>query len=159
MTWCREKKYWLSSQTVETNIAFGQNQWWLPLVHFKQYRQCTMCSVNDLFHISRTGLEEEDPVFVICHINVLEGSFSDYLTKSPHFAHDKTKGQRFEPSTSNTLGTIWKSLIALVTKWFFIMVLIAYGKRYCILDLQRRFSFGTRDQSWSLKSFCVAEFY
>lgn len=75
-----------------------------------------MCSVNDLFHISRTRLEEEDPVFVICHINVLEGSFSDYLTKSPHFAHDKTKGQRFEPSTSNTLGTISKSLIALVTK-------------------------------------------
>ena len=28
-----------------------------------------------------------------------------------------------------------------------------------IHDLQRRFSFGTRDQAWSLKSFCVAEFY
>ena len=27
-----------------------------------------------------------------------------------------------------------------------------------ILDLKRRFSFGTRDQAWSLKSFCVAEF-
>ena len=26
-----------------------------------------------------------------------------------------------------------------------------------IHDLQRRFSFGTRDQAWSLKSFCVAE--
>ena len=58
------------------------------------------------FTLDRAGLEGEDPVFVICPINVLEGSFSDYLAKSLHCAHDKTKGQRFEPSTSNTLGTI-----------------------------------------------------
>ena len=25
-------------------------------------------------------------------------------------------------------------------------------------DLQRKLSFGTRDQAWSLKSFCVADF-
>ena len=37
---------------------------------------------------------------------------------------------------------------------------IAYGERCRIRDLWRkRFSFGTRDQAWSLKSFCVAEFY
>ena len=37
-------------------------------------------------------------------------------------------------------------------------LLIAYGVRCWIHDLQR-FSFGTRDQAWSLKTFCVAEFY
>ena len=38
--------------------------------------------------------------------------------------------------------------------------MIAYGERYQIRDLQRRkFSLGTRDQAWSLKNFCVAEFY
>ena len=38
--------------------------------------------------------------------------------------------------------------------------MLAYSDRYQIHDLQRRrFSFGTRDQAWSLKSFCVAEFY
>ena len=35
----------------------------------------------------------------------------------------------------------------------------AYGKRCQICDLQRRFTFKTRDQAWSLKSFRVAEFY
>ena len=35
----------------------------------------------------------------------------------------------------------------------------AYGEQYWICDLRRRFIFGTRDQAWSLKSFCVAEFY
>ena len=41
-----------------------------------------------------------------------------------------------------------------------LLLVIAYGKRCPIRDLQRRrFSFGTRDQAWSLKSFCVAEFY
>ena len=40
------------------------------------------------------------------------------------------------------------------------MVLIAYGEQCQIIDLwRRRFSFGTRNQAWSLKSFCVAEFY
>ena len=38
-------------------------------------------------------------------------------------------------------------------------VVIAYGEWCWIRDLQRRFSFRTRDQAWSLKSFCVAEFY
>ena len=38
-------------------------------------------------------------------------------------------------------------------------LVIAYGERCQIFDLQRRFSFGTRDQAYSLKSFCVAEFY
>ena len=37
--------------------------------------------------------------------------------------------------------------------------MIAYSEPCRICDLQRRFSFGARDQSWSLKSFCVAEFY
>jgi len=37
-------------------------------------------------------------------------------------------------------------------------VVVAYGERCQIRDLQR-FSFGTRDQAWSPKSFCVAEFY
>ena len=42
----------------------------------------------------------------------------------------------------------------------FFLLLIAYGEWCCIRDLQkRRFSFRTRDQAWSLKSFCVAEFY
>ena len=36
--------------------------------------------------------------------------------------------------------------------------LIAYGEQCWICDL-RRFNFGTRDQVWSLKSFCIAEFY
>ena len=41
-----------------------------------------------------------------------------------------------------------------------VMYVITYGERCQICDLQkRRFSFGTRDQAWSLKSFCVAEFY
>ena len=35
--------------------------------------------------------------------------------------------------------------------------LIAYGEQCWICDL-RRFNFGTRDQVWSLKSFCIAEF-
>ena len=35
--------------------------------------------------------------------------------------------------------------------------MIAYGKWCQIHDLQyRRFSFGTRNQAWSLKSFCIA---
>ena len=38
-------------------------------------------------------------------------------------------------------------------------VAIAYRKWCQIHDFQRRFSFGSRDQAWSLKSFCVAEFY
>ena len=37
--------------------------------------------------------------------------------------------------------------------------LIAYGERCQIHDLRRRFSFRTRDQTWSLKSFSIAEFY
>ena len=37
--------------------------------------------------------------------------------------------------------------------------MIAYGEWCQIPDLQRSFNFGTRDQAWSLKSFCVAEFY
>ena len=38
--------------------------------------------------------------------------------------------------------------------------LIAYHEWCWIRDLQRRkFNFRTRDQAWSLKSFCVAEFY
>ena len=42
----------------------------------------------------------------------------------------------------------------------FVLTLIAYGEQYGICDLWRRwFSFGTMDQAWSLKSFCVAEFY
>ena len=36
---------------------------------------------------------------------------------------------------------------------------IAYGVPCWIHNLQRRFSFSTRDQAWSLKSFCVGEFY
>ena len=36
---------------------------------------------------------------------------------------------------------------------------IVYREQCRILDLRRRLSFGTRDQAWSLKSFCVAEFY
>ena len=36
--------------------------------------------------------------------------------------------------------------------------LIAYGEWCWIRDLWRRFSFGTREQAWSLKSFCVLEF-
>ena len=37
-------------------------------------------------------------------------------------------------------------------------LLIAYGEWCWIHDLQIRFSFRTRDQAWSLKSFCVAKF-
>ena len=37
--------------------------------------------------------------------------------------------------------------------------MIAYGEQCKICDRWRRFSFGTRDQAWSLKSFCIAEFY
>ena len=38
--------------------------------------------------------------------------------------------------------------------------LIAYNEWCWVCDLQRRrFSFRTRHQAWSLKSFCVAEFY
>ena len=40
-----------------------------------------------------------------------------------------------------------------------IILLIGYGEQCQIPDLQRRFTFGTSDQAWSLKSFCVAEFY
>ena len=36
--------------------------------------------------------------------------------------------------------------------------MIAYGEQCRIHDLQRRFSFGPRDQAWSLKSFRAAEF-
>ena len=38
--------------------------------------------------------------------------------------------------------------------------MIVYGELCQILDIQRKkFSFRTRDQPWSLKSFCVAELY
>ena len=40
-----------------------------------------------------------------------------------------------------------------------LMLVIAYSKRCRICDLQRRFTFGTGDQAWSLKSFRVAEVY
>ena len=38
------------------------------------------------------------------------------------------------------------------------MVLIAYSERCWILDLRRRFSFRTKDQSWSLESFVSQSF-
>ena len=38
-------------------------------------------------------------------------------------------------------------------------IMIAYSEQCQICDLLRRFSFGMRGQAWSLKSFCVAEFY
>ena len=41
----------------------------------------------------------------------------------------------------------------------YVMILVAHGEWCPICDLRRRFSFGTRDQAWSLKSFCIAEFY
>ena len=42
----------------------------------------------------------------------------------------------------------------------FMVVLIAYGEWCRICDLRRRrFSFRIRNQAWSLKSFCVVEFY
>ena len=37
--------------------------------------------------------------------------------------------------------------------------MIAYGEWCKIHDIQRRFSFGIKDQAWSLKSFCEAEFF
>ena len=37
--------------------------------------------------------------------------------------------------------------------------MIAYGEQCRIRDVWRRFSVSTRDQAWSLKSFCVANFY
>ena len=40
-----------------------------------------------------------------------------------------------------------------------VWIVIVYGERCQICDLWRRFSFRTRDQAWSLKNFCVAEFY
>ena len=40
-----------------------------------------------------------------------------------------------------------------------ILILKAYGEWCWIHDLQRKFSFRTRDQAWSLKNFFVAEFY
>jgi len=46
---------------------------------------------------------------------------------------------------------IWSDLMCIL--------LIAYNEWCWIHDLWRRFSFGTRDQAWSLKSFCAAEFY
>ena len=39
------------------------------------------------------------------------------------------------------------------------ITLIAYSEWCRICDLQRRLSFMTRDQAWSLKNFCVTEFY
>ena len=39
-------------------------------------------------------------------------------------------------------------------KW----LLISYGEWCQICDLLRRFNFGTRDQAWSLKSFCISQF-
>ena len=38
------------------------------------------------------------------------------------------------------------------------VLLIAYSE-WCRIRDFRRFSFQTRDQAWSLKSFCVTEFY
>ena len=38
-------------------------------------------------------------------------------------------------------------------KW----LLISYGERCQICDLLRRFNFGTRDQAWSLKRFCISQ--
>ena len=37
--------------------------------------------------------------------------------------------------------------------------MIDYREQCRIRDLQRRFNFGTRDQTRSLKSFCIAKFY
>ena len=45
---------------------------------------------------------------------------------------------------------LWKILKEMV---------IGYSEWCQILDLQSKFSVGTRDQARSLKSFCVAEFY
>ena len=40
------------------------------------------------------------------------------------------------------------------------MGVVAYSEQCQICELQkRRFSFGTRDQAWSLKNLCVAGFY
>ena len=51
------------------------------------------------------------------------------------------------------LAILWNSAFS----WVY---LIAYGEQCRIHDFwRRRFNFRTRDQAWSLKSFCVAEFY
>ena len=42
---------------------------------------------------------------------------------------------------------------------FLDVLLIAYSEWCQIHDFGRRFSFQTRDQAWSLESFCVTEFY
>ena len=48
----------------------------------------------------------------------------------------------------------WVSSLHQVAK-----VLIAYGEQCQICDLQRRFSFGTKDQAWSLRAFVWQRLY
>ena len=58
---------------------------------------------------------------------------------------------------------IWKSVFVDLISWEIdqqnVVWLIAYGEQCRICDLWSRFSSRTRDQAWSLKNFCVAEFY
>ena len=62
--------------------------------------------------------------------------------------HKRTRGIT---ANSGPLQDTWTQAKALL--------MIAYGELCWIRDLWRRFSFETRDQAWSLKSLCVAEFY
>ena len=55
--------------------------------------------------------------------------------------------QAFDCGDHNKLWKILKEMV------------IGYSEWCQILDLQSKFSVGTRDQARSLKSFCVAEFY
>ena len=68
----------------------------------------------------------------------------------------QTSGDLKELHHKTQMSYNWKSNIpALKSLW----LPIAYGEWCQIRDLQRRFSFGTSDQAWSLKSFYVAEFH
>ena len=82
-----------------------------------------------------------------------------YYSKSKEYL----KIVKWKWSRSVMSDSLWPLHTRLLCLWDFsgknTRAVIAYGEWCQIHGLWSRFSFRTRDQAWSLKSFCVAEFY
>ena len=97
--------------------------------------------------IGRTDAEAEAPVVWPCDAK------SQFIRKDP----DAWKDWMQEKATTEDEMVGWHHWLN--GQEFEQALVIAYGGWRWIRDLWRRFSFGTQDQDWSLKNFCVAEFY
>ena len=90
----------------------------------------------------------EDAVsdYIICHLDLYDSQSSVNVSVGSFIGTDLLQLLHWMLITEKSIQCL-------------LSLLIAYGERCRICDLWRRFNFGTRDQAWSLKNFCAAEFY